>query len=109
MNTWAPNVLSRARKEMQRWELALGPANLSVPTVATSLEEISGGEVEINRENIYSLVSTKKGKNGPGGTSQSHLPQGSLCWDESQEQAQTWRGWGMAESDCLKTVRQSQG
>lgn len=47
--------------------------------VATGLEEISGGEVEINRENIYSLVSTKKGKNGPGGTSQSHLPQGSLC------------------------------
>lgn len=59
--------------------LALWPANLSMPTVATGLEEISGEEVEINRENIYSLVSMKKGKNGLGGTSQSHLPQGSLC------------------------------
>lgn len=80
INTWMPNMPSMARKKTNKDEnLVLWPANMSVPMVATGLEEISGEEVEINRENIYSLISKKKGKNGLGGTSRSHLPQGSLC------------------------------
>lgn len=67
INSWMPDVLSMARKKVNKdGNLALWPANMSVPTVATGLEEISG-EVEINRENIYSLISKKKSKPRLGG------------------------------------------
>ena len=82
-----------------------------VSAVATGFKRIRR-RWKLTEKTFYFLIPEDMGKRGMagggGGIPRAHLPQGSPCWDESREPAQTRCGWGTAAADCLKTGRQSQ-
>ena len=63
-------LLISKNKSNKDENLFLRPINQSVTTVATNVEEDSGEEVRINRENILRCISKKKGNSGTGGNSE---------------------------------------